>query len=327
MQTDTLPSAFDAIAPFVQCVHRKSSNEYSGTCPQCGGVAHQNGTPPDRFVMFLVGRYGTPLGFCRKCGYRWTPAKGKKPTAEEIEYWRINQIEIEKSRIASAQRSIELLQEDKMWARFFGQNNEYSRQVFRDRGISDSWIDYAQLGLIPDYTVYSGAESYHSPAFTIPVWNVGGVVQNIKLRVATPREGRDRYRNYYPMGASHLFVPLYDMPLSGAGVIVEGEFKAIVMEQALDDIDLRVVGVQTKTPAPELFSQMIGLDPVYVWLDPDASVAEIGKDGKPRETAVQYVTRLLGKERVRVVDCPVKCDDGILQDMNPMSFIRMARKA
>jgi hypothetical protein len=69
------------------------------------------------------------------------------------------------------------------------------------------------------------------------------------------------------------------------------------------------------------------LDPIYVWLDPDASEVVIGADGNPKETAVQYVTRLVGKERVRIVDCPVKCDDGILAGMNPMSFIRMARKA
>jgi len=325
MREDVLPIEFASIANKVTCVRRKSANEFSSSCVNCGGSVHKNGDPSDRFVMFRVGRGGFPLGFCRKCGYRWYPAKEQKPSKEEMDEWRKNQIEIEKSRIEAAKRSIELLQADKMWEIFYSQNNGYSVDVFRSWGIADSWIDYLKLGLIPDYTVYRhNEEAYHSPAFAIPVWNVGGIVQNIKLRIANPKEDTDRYRNFYAMGNSYLFIPLYDIPLTGAGLIVEGEKKAIVMEQTLDDMGIRVIGVQTKTPAPELFEQLKDLDPIYIWLDPDA----MKKDKKAPETAVERMVRYVGKERARIVDCPVKCDDGIvLQGLNPKQFLRMAKKA
>jgi hypothetical protein len=115
--------------------------------------------------------------------------------------------------------------------------------------------------------------------------------------------------------------------LRGAGVIVEGEFKADVLEQTLNNPSLRVVGLQSKTPSPIIFEQMKNLDPVFVWLDPDAFNVEI-VDGKPRETAVERITRMIGKERVRIVNCPVKVDDGIVKyGLEPNSYLRMARKA
>lgn len=273
-------------------------------------------------MMFLVSRYGYPLGFCRKCEYRWTPKSKRQPTKEQIEEWRAQQIEVEKARIESAKRSLEILQHDRMWQHFHDQNNDWSRETFRAWGLSDTWIKYLQLGLIPDYIVHSDTD-YHSPAFTIPIWNVGGVVQNIKLRLANPKEDRDRYRNYYPMGSSFLFVPQYSLPLEGACVLIEGEKKSALMEQTLDDPAYRVVGVQTKTPAPELFEQLKNFEVIYIALDPDA----FEKVGKQKETAVEYCVRMVGKDRARIVHFPCKPDDGILAGMNPRPFLRMAEKA
>lgn len=325
MRQDQLPPEFDILTNKVDYIHRKSSNEWSSSCPACGGTVHGDGDYPDRFVMFRVSKYGFSLGFCRKCGYRWTP-KNKELSKEQVEQWRREQIEVERARIEAAKRSIELLQNDKIWEQFYSQNNEWSKQMFRERGISDSWIDYLRLGLMPDYIVKHGEEQYHSPAATIPVWGEGGIVQNIKLRVLNPKCGADRYRNFYAMGQSFLFVPLYDMPLKGAGIVVEGEFKSIVLEQKLDNPGMRVVGIQSKTPDPSVLGQLKDLDPVYICLDPDAFIPEIGRDGKPRETAVEYVTRNVGKERARIVEVPVKIDDGIKLGLEPMRYIGMARK-
>lgn len=322
MRQDVLPHEFDKIAHLVNYVHRKSHNEYSGSCPQCGGVPHQNGSAPDRFVMFVIGRYGFPLGFCRKCGYRWTD-KGNLPSKEDVDQWRQYQIEVEKSRLEAAKRSLELLQNDKAWEQFYSNNNAYSRNIFTEWGISPSWVDYLKLGLITDYAIKSGEEVYHSPAVTIPVWNVGSVVQNVKIRLTNPRTDRDRYRNLYPMGQSYLFVPRHDQPLKNTVILVEGEKKAIVLEQYLDNPNLRVVGLQTKTPAPELFSQLNQVEIAYIFLDPDA----FEKENKAKESAVEYVTRMIGRQRARIVDAPVKIDDGIVKyGVDPKKYLRMARK-
>jgi len=322
MRQAILPPEFSPIAHLVSNVQRVTRNEFSSSCPKCGGN--------DRFRLFVVGKHGSPLAIClRGCGYVWTPAKDHKPTKEEIEEWRQKQIIVEQARKEAAERALELLQNEKMWERFHAHNNEYSRMEFERRGISQTWVDYCKLGLDPDYTVYRhGQEPYHSPAFTIPIWYVGGIVQNIKLRIANPRDAAtDRYRNFYETGRSNLFIPLYDAPLSGSGLIVEGEYKAIVTEQALDDIKIRVVGLQSKSPAPELFDDLKDLDPVYICLDPDANNPVFDKDGKRRETAVERAVRLVGKERARIMDVPVKIDDGILQGLDPRQYMRMARKA
>ena len=321
MRQVPLPLEFAPIANLVNNVQRVTRNEYSSSCPKCAGT--------DRFRLFVVGKHGSPLAIClRGCGYVWTPASDHKPTKDEIEEWRKKQIIVEQARKEAAERALAMLQCDRMWEKFYAHNNEFSQNEWRRRGIADSWVKYDQLGLIEDYTVYChGEDSYHSPAFTIPIWGVGGMVQNVKLRVASPRKPTDRYRNLYETGHSNLFIPLYDVPLSGAGVLVEGEFKGIKMEQALDDINLRVVGFQSKTPAPELFEQLKNLEPIYIWLDPDASNPVFGKDGHRRETMVERAARLAGKERCRIVDCPVKSDDGILEGLDPRKYLRMARRA
>lgn len=322
MRSDTLPPEFQPIAHLVNFVHRKSNNEYCGSCPQCGSAGHKGGEPPDRFVMFRIGRYGFPLGFCRRCGYRWTD-KAKLPSKDDVEQWRLYQIDVENSRIEAAKRSLEVLQNDKAWENFYAQNNDYSREMFRGWGIEAFWVERLRLGLIPDYTVKSGEEIYHSPAFTIPTWGAGSVVQNIQLRIANPRHSRDRYRNLYPMGQSFLFIPRHWEPMTGTAILVEGYKKGIVLEQTLNDPKLRVVALQSKTPAAELFSQLKNFNVIYVWLDPDANQ----KENKSKESAVEYVTRLSGKERVRIVDCSVKLDDGIMQGLKPRQYLNMARKA
>lgn len=323
MRQDTLPVQFAELTNRVHYVVKRTQNEYSASCPECGGTQHQDGSAPDRFRMWVVSKHGMPLGWCRHCGYTWTPAKERKPTREEIEEWRQEQIRIETARKEAAERALELLQNERLWEQFYANNCQLSDQVFRSWGISERWVEYLQLGFNPEYRVKSETGEYYSPAVTIPTWFVGGVVQNIKLRVLNPRNDNDRYRNYYSTKMQNLFVPLYDVPLTGAGVIVEGEKKAIVLEQELDDINTRVVGIQSKKPDVSLFANLTNLDPIYVWLDPDAFLIT----DKSKESAVDYVTRNLGKERVRIVRSPVKVDDGInFYDLDPRKYLKMARR-
>jgi hypothetical protein len=153
---------------------------------------------------------------------------------------------------------------------------------------------------------------------------VGGVVQNIKLRLANPQSGADRYRNYYHTGQSFLFVPLYDVPLTGKCVLVEGEKKSIVVEQTLDDLNYRVVGLQSKTPNADVVKQLKEFEVIYLMLDPDA----FDKVSEKSESAVERVTRILGKERCRIVSLPCKPDDGIIQyGLDPKRYINMAVRA
>lgn len=319
MRQHTLPPQFSEIANKVSNVLCVGENEYHGSCPACGGK--------DRFVMWVVSKGGFPLGWCRKCPYRWYPQREKQPSREELEQWRVEQIKIETERKEKAERALQLLNSERIWERFYEQNNDYSMQLYRERGFADSWIKYLQFGLIPDYTVRTRGggefEEYHSPVLTIPLWEVGRVNQ-VKLRTINPKYVNDRYRNYYEKVGTKLYVPLHDMPIKDCAVVIcEGEFKAGLMEQTLDNLKLRCVGIPSKTPSPDIFEIIKDVEPVYIWLDPDAFEKEV----KQSQSAVGRMVDVLGRERARIVKCPIKSDDGILQGMSPMNYIRMARKA
>ena len=327
MRYDTLPPEFQQIAHLVSQVVKRTATEWSGTCPQCGGGNHKSGEPSDRFRMWTVSKIGKPLGWCRRCSYTWFPDKGRQPTDEEKEAWRLEQIRIETERKEAAERALELLNNEKIWEQFYKQNNEWSYKLLEERGFSKSWIEYLQFGLNTDFTVWTRSneewEQYHSPALTIPIWSVGNVVNEVKLRVLNPKSTADRYRSWYKTRTTSLYLPMHDMAIENKAIIIEGEFKSAKVAQTIDTLDYTVVGVQSKKPDAQILKDLAHCEVVYLGLDPDAF--EKDKNG---ESAVEYCTRELGRERVRIIEFPCKVDDGIIEHgLDPMRYIRMARKA
>ena len=322
MKESTLPLEFAELTGRVHYVQQRTRTEWSSSCPECGGEPHKHGEFPDRFRMWPVSKHGTPLGWCRHCGYAWTPAKERKPTREEIEAWRQEQIRIETERKKAAERALELLNNQRLWEKFYNQRTQESMEIVRGWGLSDSWQEYLQIGYNPHYDVWKGGEkAYQSPAVTLPVWNAEGAVQNIKLRVLNPADPGDRYRNQYSTGEHYLYVPLHESPLCGKGILFEGEKKAAVAE-AYNPFFYRCMGVQSKRPDPEIFRLMDNMELIYLWPDPDAFISD--KNGG---RAVDYWVKMLGKERVRIVNCPVKVDDGIVKyGLDTRRYLRMAVK-
>jgi hypothetical protein len=321
-----IPVEFATLASKIHFVRQVGKNEYSSSCPECGGGMHPDGrTYPDRFRMWPVSKYGKPLGWCRSCGYTWTPDKERKPTIEEIEAWRLERIRDETERKLAAEHALKLLNDEHLWERFYRAQTDQSREICREWGIPDTWQDYLKIGYVPEYKVYNLSEglSYKSPAITMPVWWAGNVVHNIKVRVLQPQHNNDRYRNIYKTGEQYLYMPLHDVEFDGGGIIlVEGEKKAIVTE-VFNPTSYRVIGMQSKKPAPELFSLIANCEPVYIIPDPDAFIS----DSKDTESGVNYLLRNIGSERVRVVRLPVKVDDGLVKHhINLSQYIQNATK-
>jgi len=316
-----LPIEFVPLQSRVNFVARRGKSEWSSSCPECGGDMHADGkTFPDRFRMWPVSKGGFPLGWCRNCGYIWTPKEERKPTREEIETWRKAQIEAEEQRKREAERAIELLQSENLWTRFAQNMDEQTREIVKGWGIPESWQDYLKIGYVPNYRVYKGDEhTYQSPAVTMPVWWAQDKIQNIKIRVLKPQDDCDRYRNWYRTGEQYLYMPLHDAVFDGGGVIlVEGEKKAAVTE-IYNPTDYRVIGYQSKRPDPDLFSLLENCEPIYIMPDPDAFIPE--KNGR----AVDYLVQNIGRERSRVVRLPVKVDDGIVKyNLNLSQYIKGA---
>lgn len=262
------------------------------------------------------------MGWCRACGYIWMPDKEKPPTREEFEAWRRQQLENEHRRKVEAEKAIALLKSEKIWHYYHSCLNDYAVKVLNDWGIRKDWADRWKLGLIADYTVFhKGQEPYHSPAISIPIWQLNSnVPKNIKVRVLNPRVSADRYRAIYKTGQDSPFFAFPTMKHDTA-LVVEGEKKAMVCAE-WSGAKYQVVGIPTKTPSPESLSVLDSFDNLVVCLDPDASVQD-GNGNSPLKRMVS----ILGRERVRVAELYDKIDDMIVNyKLRPDSVMKYAKK-
>lgn len=340
----TLPVEFAALVDKVQYVQQKNENEFSSSCPQCGGEVHQDGSWPDRFVMWRSSRRGEPFGMCMRghCGHKWSTHKQDAAwTLEEREEITRKQLEVEAAYNARVEaRLTELsaqIETSKAYLRYHdeGMENQVSLDYWQVRGIPEEWQRYLMLGCIQDYRVTGKLSTYESVAFTIPIWSEVSRIENIKLRVANPLHDNDRYRNYYKSGSQHLYKPLHKTSYKQHAILLEGEIKAAValIRGNCNQERYDIYGVQSKQPEARLLKKLESFDCVYIAFDPDAyrraqyidrGTGEV-KDGK---IAVVEVAKQIGLERVRFVLPPrgIKFDDAILQGYNFANAVRMAIK-
>ena len=326
-----LPPEFERLEGRVNFVHRVNDNEYHSSCPNCGGEMHPDGSPPDRFVMWVVSRTGTPFGMCLRghCNFKWSPLKEDATwTPEEREAARQKRAEIEARREAKIAEIAERVMQQGYFARCWkeAQNDQAALDYWTGtRAIPQEWFDHLRLGVWKDYRVTGRLSTYHSDAYTIPVWTYGVKAENIKLRVAEPHNDNDRYRNIYKSGAQHLFTPDFDRPgVDNISVVMEGEIKSITgrIYGGLPDA-IGVQGWQSKQPDMRIYRFYERAELIYLALDYDAYLPD--KNGNVSANAI---TKRLGAERVRYVIPPKGCkfDDIILQGFNFRNAVNMAIK-
>ena len=81
----------------------------------------------------------------------------------------------------------------------------------------------------------------------------------------------------------------------------------------IDDPQLHVIGVPSKTPELELLNQLADCEPCYICLDPDAYTLDADQIRRGmRVTAIQRLVTAIGS-RARVLELPYKIDDMICQ--------------
>ena len=319
-QNSILPSDFAALYGQIHNVRRRGRNEYSSSCPKCGGDGKS-----DRFRMWVVSKHGGPLGWCRRCNYIWTPAHHAPPTPAQILKWAQAEAEYHRQEMEKHRHAIQLLEQEHLWDAYHEMLDARARMLWSQRGIFDGWQDEWKLGVNWDFEVWfddSGTKkSYHSPALSIPIWQAERKIANIKMRVLEPIDSSHRYRQIYRTGNAHLFVARQDMPMTGKLALVEGEIKAMVVAQYLDD--RQVIGLPSKSPDPTLYEQLSGFDDIVLCLDPDAFIVP----PKAQVSAVQVAVNELGKERTRILQLPAKIDDLInSHGANAERLIRQARR-
>lgn len=315
-----LPAVFAGLTGQVHFVRQVARDEWSSSCPQCGDAGHKKGSLPDRFRMFTNARGKNKiLGWCRRCSYVWFPDTAAAPSREDMEHWRREQIQIEEERKRSAERAIALLQSEKIWIQYHARLNDWAKEVLRSWGIRDDWAKYWKLGLVEDYTVFSHTNGeYHTPAISIPVWQMGWRVSNVKLRTLNPKSQEDRYRSLYKVGQAFPFVAFPALE-SDTCLVVEGEKKAMVCAEWSDG-KYQVVGIPSKTPNPEVLHVLDNFGKLIICLDPDAKKVESGI------SALDRLTDIVGRERVAILDLPDKVDDMIIRGMRINSALKYTTK-
>lgn len=343
-----LPAEFAALADRVQFVQRKNDNEYSSSCPRCGGSIHPDGSFPDRFVMWRSAsspqHFGKPYGVCLRghCNYKWSPEKEDVNwTPEELAVFRAKAIETEAAFCAETEKRLEELsakiQTEQQYVRYnnAGLDNDAVMQYWESRGVPHSWQLHLFMGYIADYPVTGRLSHYRSPAYTMPVFSEVARIENVKIRVANPKDDNDRYRNLYKSGCQHLYNPNYQAAPRRHCLLMEGEIKAVVALAygGIDAEKITVYGVQSKQPESRLLKKLDKFDAVYIALDPDAYRRSFYYDlrtGERKETttAAIDVARKIGFDRARFVLPPknMKFDDAILQGYNFANAVNMAIK-
>jgi len=303
MREAALPPQWACLTGKVLFVQQHTPTEWSSTCPECGGAVHPSGEWPDRCRLFADEH---PTLFCRRCGLVAYPDQyGDKnytpPTPQELERFRQERIAAEEARKRSAERALALLQDQRLWERYYLQAGKTGREYWERRGIPGCWQDFWQLGYIEQREFYIDGAPYYTATATIPLFAQGAEVVNIKHRlIDPPRQGKDKYRYEISGQPAPMFLCDPDKPVAGHVVAVEGEIKAAVTFARLDDPNVTMVGLPGVTPPPGVVSQLSQAERVTLVTDP----------GSQAET--WRLCKQVGLSKTRVLIPPVKVDDMIL---------------
>lgn len=327
MTGEQLPSEFQALEGRVDYIQRVNENEYHSSCPNCGGEPHPDGSWPDRFVMWIYSRRGTPFGMClRQCGYKWTPDKADANwTQEEREEFARKRAEREAEWLAKETQRLEefcvKVEEQQVFIRCHETMSEEGAMWWElHRRIPREWQKYLKLGEMKNYPVRNHLTSYRRTAYTIPIFGLSCRAENITLRVENPMDSNDRYRRLYKTNMQHIYNPQMGIPSRNV-VLMEGEIKAMIA-RIYTDYKGSFLGVQSKAPERRILKMLDFADVVYIAFDPDAYIP----NPKSGRIAVLEVAKQIGLERARLVIPPhdMKFDDAILKGYKFENAINMA---
>lgn len=326
-----LPPEFSGLQGRVQWVQRVNENEYTSSCPNCGidDTKHNDSHPSDRFIMWIESRTtGRPFGLCvRHCGWKWTPDKQDAEwTPEEKAAFAEKRRELnqrENERIADYARNVVMKQGAYLRYMETMLHSKYGIDYLHRRGFnSPEWNKWFGYGIIEDYKVNGWASTYYSPAVTMPVIGLGGLVENVKLRVTEAHDDKDRFRNIYKSGNQHPYFPMHDEKVGNRVAIFEGEMKSnqVAMRGNLPS-GIQIQAAQGKGIGSRHLYMVENCEVVYLCLDPDAFIPN-----EKGETIIMQTVRKIGFDRTRIILCKEKVDDAILKGFNLLNAFNMAVK-
>ena len=280
---------------------RQSGDEWSGPCPQCGGV--------DRFNVWA----DKQNFWCRQCGYagfldELENGNREMTTEQKVEY-RLRQIERRQQEYDRRLSALERMHNCTDHIHYHENIPLDKMEYWIDEGMTVDTIVAYQLGWCPRCPTDKEGRS----SFTIPVYDRDGeTLVNIRHRLENASDG-DKYRPHIAGLGAQLFNARFTQHPGDQIIITEGEKKSIILSQ-YDYVNVSIMG--KRSFKADWVNWLKPFKMVYVALDPDA-MESAGK-----------LARIVGG---RVVSLPVKADDffvrygGTKDDFD--HFVSKARQA
>lgn len=237
------------------------------------------------------------------------PAEMKRLADERHERARI-ELEDKQNRMEAARRELQVAERHLFYHKGMKQ---WAKDKWIERGIDEGMQEFWTLGACEDFVING---DYHTPTLTIPIFDEGMELLNIKHRLLNPQKANDKYRpEKSGLGA---FPPLLAVPSMGYDgdviLVMEGEIKAMVTWTRINGM-VQCIGVPGRSQFKSLAEKLAGKNVIAI---PDP-----GAEKDAREFA-----RLV---RGKYLPMPEKIDDYILEnDMKSdelHSLLRQARKA
>jgi hypothetical protein len=326
-QRALLPIEFEGIADQVHWAHEVVHGfEWAGSCPQCGGVVHQNGEWPDRLRLWPKSRKtGKPLAWCRHCGWKWTPAKESKPDPALVAKLEAERLRAIAEHAKAVQRARNVVRTEKKWEDYHkylmwhsGAKKVWAESLGMPVEKAEEWFTYWRLGASLGHVFWrqNGNEQYvsfKSNTLTFPICDLDGKVINIKHRLMQPGEDGIRYRQEYRGTGEGVFIANRKLLNKGDwAILAEGDKKAMVTFITASNVNIQVYGLPM-TPSLDLLGGITAKHILYI-PDPDAF-----EDGK--KYAINRVVSVFAQRDLRIIKLPEKIDDYIIKEHKDRKWI------
>lgn len=286
---------------------QKTHKEWSSACPQCGGT--------DRFLFWPdKGNF-----YCRRCELSGfiLDTNQRLMTDEQREAWKRADLERKQKEAEARQSAIDRLQTKLDRVHWYHSQVNQALDYWYSQGLVDSTIKAFCLGYCPACPVEP-----ESPSYVIPYFQSKQLI-NLRHRLQFPN-GHGKYRPEFAGLGNQIFnldtlTMDFDFGILEPNeiIIVEGEVKAMVLEQA----GFKTVGIPGANSWKEEWGQVLtGISRAYVCLDP-------GANGQADKIAMSLKGYNIESFVCRV---PVKPDDLLNiyggSPMDLLAFIKQGRR-
>lgn len=272
---------------FVRADHKS----WRGPCPRCGG-GHR------RFLIFTDREWPSWNFRCDGCGAQgWADDLNhtiRQPVSPALrQQWAERNAKEQAERDAYRRLSLAEFTSHELWRELHDRMTEENRAWWRTQGITDEWQDWWRLGFTPSRLFAHDNTTFTSPAYTIPIFDLGWVPCNMQYRIVDPPAGVGKYRQEPGLPAA-AFLSRPDADLSGRVYVVEGAKKAMVLCSRAG-LDLpQVVGLPGALSWAAIPDRLTEATEVFVILDPDAQPAAVKLTHSINQAAKRKIAYTVG---------------------------------